>query len=90
MHPDTGFLKARGGSAAEPRQRPPVCSCVGLGRVPPRTKRLGDCAASLGMARNTVYQSPCTLVAPTTDELPEHQDRLELAVPCAFGVRQCI
>jgi len=28
---DTGFLRARGGSAAEPRQQPPVCSCVALG-----------------------------------------------------------
>jgi len=31
MHPDTRLLKARGGSAAEPRQQPPACSCVGLG-----------------------------------------------------------
>jgi len=26
------FLRARGGSAAEPRQQPPACSCVVLGR----------------------------------------------------------
>jgi len=32
MHPDTRPLKARGGEAAEPRQQPPVCSCVVLAR----------------------------------------------------------
>jgi len=39
MHPDTRLLKARGGEAAEPRQQPPVCSCVALGRT--RVKRFG-------------------------------------------------
>jgi len=34
MHPDTRLLKARGGSAAEPRQQPPVCSCGLLGGQP--------------------------------------------------------
>jgi len=31
MRPDTRLLRARGGAAAEPRQQPPVCSCVALG-----------------------------------------------------------